>query len=146
MKNKKLLQIIIITAIIVLFAISIIYFKITAGKTGVVMDKTGYKVDEEGRVKITNSFSEIICFSSCYPFYFEKENNGIWESIAYNSCETEDFAEKCLESRKVKAFKFTFPGLEAGNYRLAIPVCDNCKEGDKFSSSKWIYSNAFIIN
>ncbi|MCX6760288.1 MAG: hypothetical protein NTW46_03015 [Candidatus Nealsonbacteria bacterium] len=146
MKNKKLLLIIVITAIIVLFAVSFIYFKSSAGKTIAVMDKEEYGANEDGRVKIKSSLSGEICFSSCYPFYFEKETNGNWEGIAYDKCEEDDLSEKCFDGNKVKAFRFVFPDLKAGNYRLAIPVCDNCKEGDKFLSNKWIYSNIFKIN
>lgn len=145
MKNKKLLLIILITAIIVLFASSFIYFKFSASKTIAVMDKAEYKANEDGRIKIRNGFSGKICFSSCYPFYFDKENSGTWQSVKYDRCSKDDLAEKCVDINRIKAFKFVFPDLEAGNYRLAIPVCNNCSENDKFISNEWIYTNTFKI-
>ncbi|MCX6765127.1 MAG: hypothetical protein NT148_01130 [Candidatus Nealsonbacteria bacterium] len=145
MKNKKLLLIILITAIIVLFASSFIYFKLSVSKTAAVMDKGEYKANEDGRIKIRNGFSGKICFSSCYPFYFDKENSGTWQGVKYDGCVKDDLAEKCVDINGTKAFKCVFPDLEAGNYRLAIPVCNNCNENDKFISNDWIYTNTFKI-
>lgn len=145
MKNKKLLLIIIITAIIVLFASSFIYFELLGVTTKIALDKAEYRANEDGKVKITNGFSGKICFSSCYPFYFEKENDGAWQRREYIACEKDDLAEKCIDNNKIKAFMFAFPDLEAGNYRLAIPICSNCNENDKFSGSEWIHSDSFAI-
>jgi len=137
LKTKILLPIIVITAIIALFTISFISFK---NSISVKLEKVEYKTVEEGKVKITNDSGRKICFSSCYPFYFEK--NGI--ATNYADCKKEDLAEKCFDKGE-KAFQFSFPNLEEGNYIMAIPVCDSCSEGDKFIKSKWIYSNNFKI-
>lgn len=137
LKARILLPIIIITAIIALFAFSFIFFK---NSISVSLEKAEYRISEEGKVVISNNSGKKICFSSCYPFYFEK--NGV--ATNYADCGKEDLAEKCFSNGK-KAFKFNFPSLEAGDYRMAIPVCDSCAEGDKFIKSKWIYSNNFKV-
>lgn len=146
MKLKILLPIAVITAIIAMFIVSFVYFKNTASKISALMDKDEYASGAEGKVRISNEFSGNICFSSCFPFYFERESGGNWQRGAYGECGKDDLAEKCFSGNKIKAFKFTFPGLESGSYRLAIPICSGCKEGDKFSSDKWIYTNIFKIN
>lgn len=145
MKNLKPLPIIIIIAIIAVLAFSIAYFKFFVDRIPVVLEKQEYRAGEDGKVKIANNSGGKICFSSCYPFYFEKEAGGEWKAENYSGCKKEDLAEKCLDQNSIKAFQFVFPGLESGQYRLAIPVCDSCNEGDKFIRSKWIYSNNFKI-
>ena len=74
-KNKDIL--ILIGGIIVLAAILIISSLFpqnnSVKKTKIITDKNKYETGDILKVEIKNGFKTDICFSSCYPYYFEKK-------------------------------------------------------------------------
>ncbi len=145
MKNKNLF------VIVGLIAFGIIGLIIIGSKINpkisevkVVTDKTEYDIEEALKVKIENGSARNLCFSSCYPYYFEKKNNG-WESYNYSGCLTANLVEKCVAPKDLKAFQLTVPTIKKGTHRLAIPVCVNCDPKETFKGNNWVYSNEFTI-
>jgi len=113
-------------------------------KAKVLTDKKVYQQNDILKVKIENKSKKDICFSSCYPYYFEIKN-GNWERYQYERCPRENEASKCLDPEKIKAFEINIPHVGKGIHRLAIPACIGCNVSDKFRNDKWFYSNQFII-
>jgi len=134
-----------ITALaLILIISSLVPQKTLVGKAKIVTDRNEYKTGDILKVKIKNGLKTGICFSSCYPYYFEKKD-GTWESFQYTACPKEDLVEKCADPKQVKAFELTLSNINKGIYRLAIPACIGCNLQDKFKRDKWFYSNKFVI-
>lgn len=147
MQKKSILIIvvgIVILVLVVLVIVSLISKEKGTGLIEVITDKQGYKTGELLKVKIGNSSKEIVCFSSCYPYYIEKQEKG-WESYRYVECPKENLAEKCVEPNKVKAFELTLPNIEQGMHRLAISACVGCVFSQSFKEDEKFYSNNFIV-
>lgn len=144
--NKKILLIIVISAIIILLLTAWVLFQFFPLGTIAIMEKNEYKFGEEGKIKIKNNYYKTLCFSSCYPYYIEKKEEEGWKEYPYAQCEKDDLIEICVKPGGVKAFKFNFPPLKQGIYRLAIPVCEKCGENKPFKESRKIYSNEFYVN
>ena len=149
MGTTKLMAIIgmlVLLLIIVVFAIGYRVWWVDNQKTiWVSTDNSEYTAGQNLKVKIKNNFEEEkICFSSCYPYYFEKKN-GKWESYNYSDCEIEDKIEKCLNPKETKAFELVLPDLKGGTLRLAIPICKGCNVFETFQANQWLYSNEFTI-
>jgi len=132
----------VITTSLMVFGI----FSIVQYLKGVVVltDKADYRPGAKMEVKITNNLNRQICFSSCYPYYFEKKENG-WKGYDYYNCGQEDLANNCLEPKQSKRFEFELPSLSAGIHRLAIPVCVSCSASGRFQPESWFYSNSFNL-
>ncbi len=114
-------------------------------KGEILTDKREYKQNQVLMVKIKNESTRDICFSSCYPYYFERKNKG-WQKYPYEKCPNKDVASQCLAPKKTKLFELSIPPIIGkGIHRLAIPVCFGCSQNDKFRNDKWFYSNQFII-
>ena len=100
--------------------------------------------NETLKINIENGLDQKMCFSSCIPYYIEKQKT---EWTKYSSeCTREDKIELCIDSKEVKAFELALPDvLETGNHRISIPVCKECEIGSQFQESNQFSSNQFII-
>ncbi len=110
-------------------------------------DQKEYQVEENPKVKIKNNSKETVCFSSCYPYYLER-NNGSLKSYSYGSCPDPDVAETCIDPRELKTFEILLVDrmkLEKGIHRIAIPACIGCTLQENFRKDKFFYSNEFLI-
>lgn len=105
-----------------------------------------YQKEENPKIKITNNLEKTVCFSSCYPYYLEKDN-GYIQSYSYGSCTYPDVTEICMESSEIKAFEILLDKmkLEKGLHRIAISACIGCALQQNFRKDKFFYSNKFII-
>ncbi len=145
-RNKDIL--ILAVGLIALFLIimvsSLISPKTSVKEAKITTDKNEYPIEAVLKVKIENDLKTDICFSSCYPYYFERKDEA-GKNYQYINCPDEDLAEECTNSSQIKAFELTVPPIEKGVYRLAIPACVGCNLYDKFRKDQWFYSNEFTI-
>lgn len=145
-KEKVLITVIVLSVLILTVVIgNNLGFFYSYGEVKVITDKNDYQSEDLLKVQIQNNSSDDFCFSFCYPYYIERASEKGWESYSYRECSSNDLIDKCLDSRKEKAFQFALPSLEEGLYRLAIPVCVSCNLLDSFKQEKWFYSNEFSI-
>lgn len=149
MLDKKLSTIIITTVVIVLIVVLLIaalgFWKAySQRKVEIDTDKGEYIEGSALKVNIKNNLREKICFSSCYPYYLEKKNNGV-DGYDYSGCLTANLVEKCIEPAEIKGFKIILPDEIKGINRLAIPVCVGCALQEQFREDQRFYSNDFII-
>jgi len=107
-------------------------------------DNGDYSVGDKLRIRIENNLEEKICFSSCYPYYFEK-NEGAWNNYRYKECSEEDIVDECVDPSEVKAFELEIPTVKTGIHRIALPACIGCNANDLFNENNRFYSNDFII-
>lgn len=146
MKKETLFKI--IGSIVVLVVIVLLgFYSYQINKTGEVnvkTEKVEYQIGEALKVKIENNLNDNICFSSCYPYYFEKKD-GEWISYHYESCPNGDLTETCIEPKQVKAYEIIIPALKTGFHRLALPACLGCGVQQQFQEDRWLYSNDFVI-
>lgn len=110
-----------------------------------ITNSVQYLIGDNLKITIKNNSNNKICFSSCYPYYFEKKEEGSFKVYSYADCEKEDISEKCLEPKKTKSFDLLVSSIEEGKHRLAIPVCIACSGQDPFKRNEWVYSNEFNI-
>ena len=149
---KKVIILLILVIAIIILAIGGLVWQGEKVKqervTTVLSYKTEYTKGENPKVKITNNSNEKVCFSSCYPYYLEKDNSGSFVSYQYGDCGSGDIATTCLEAGGVKAFELQLDKMpiEEGPHRIAIPACVGCALQQEFRKDKWLYSNEFIIN
>lgn len=147
MRKKDIL--IIIGGVIVL--VLVIFASINLGikkpeYVGIATDKGEYETGNALRVKIENNLKGNICFSSCYPYYIQKQKkNGDWENYRYVDCPKENIAEKCVEPKQVKAFELVLPKIEEGLHRLVVLACMGCHFNEEFKEDQKFYSNNFIV-
>jgi len=145
MANKNPLKIVVGVVILILILI-ILGLGFSQKQVNVLTDKIEYANGDTLKVKVANNLNESICFSSCYPYYFErKETMAEWRSYDYSTCPTENLNEKCLEPKQIKAFELVLPLLQKGAHRIAIPACVGCNIQEEFKQDKWFYSNEFTI-
>ena len=110
----------------------------------VVTDKDSYaKGKDVLKVKIENTSSEKVCFSSCSPFYLQKKDDD-YDGFDYNKC-SQDVVETCIDPSEIKAFAINLPPRVEGEYLLAIPACVGCNVQQTFREDQKIYSNEFVI-
>ena len=114
-------------------------------KLNVITDKAEYKIGEVLKIKIENNLKENICFSSCYPYYWEKKNNIGWEDYRYVDCPNSDLATYCVGPEEVKAFELAVPSVGLGPHRLAISACLECGFQESFQEEQRFYSNDFVV-
>ncbi len=113
-------------------------------KAKVFTDRGEYKIGNALKVDIENHSTKDICFSSCFPYYFERKD-GVWEKYKYGDCPQDNIAENCVAPNKIKAFELNIPPIDKGIHRLAVPACIGCAIKDKFRDDKWFYSNEFTV-
>ena len=144
-KSIKILVIAIV--IIIIFVFIVVYLFDTFRKPEVITDKTEYNLEDVLKVKIKNNFTKNnICFSSCHPYYIERQNDERWQTYPYLDCEYSNLVNKCIDPGQIKAFEFTLPSsIDEEIHRLAIPVCIGCGIKQPFQEHKIFYSNEFII-
>lgn len=105
-----------------------------------------YPEGENPKIKIKNNLGKTVCFSSCYPYYLEKDDGSL-ESYRYGRCPEPDLAETCIEPGQVKAFELILDKIkiEKGIHRIAVPACIGCAIQESFRRDKFFYSNEFTI-
>jgi len=138
-KKVKIFIIIFLVLIVVVFILSR-YLKVK-----IVTDKLEYKENETPRLKIANNLLANLCFSSCYPYFFEYYKEGQWEGYSYQECKEKDIALDCVSFGRIKAFQLAVPLIKKGIHRIAVPVCKSCAPGDDFSEEARFYSNTFEL-
>jgi hypothetical protein len=147
MKTGKFLIILGIGLVILLLVIGWMGWKgyqLEKGDLSIITDKTEYEAGGNLKVKIKNNFGKQICFSSCYPYLLENENEN-WKSYKYAECQKFDGNGHCIKAGDLKAFELTLPERIKGIHRLAIPICIGCKSEDTFKETTRFYSNEFTI-
>ena len=145
--SKKDIIIIIVGLVILAAIILISYFLPKEGikeAINVLTDKEEYTLGENLRVKIDNNTRDKFCFSTCYPYFFEKKD-GEWTSYEYAECPEQDMVDSCVNPKEVKAFELTIPPVEKGIHRLMIQACVGCISNELFKKEKELISNQFII-
>lgn len=145
MKKEDFLIIVIGLVILGVIIIFSLFIPDKVEVVDVITDNSSYTIGDKLKIKIQNNLEEKICFSSCYPYYIEKKNDG-WSSYEYIKCRDEDIAENCLDPDTVKAFQFEIPLVEKGTHRVVLPICVGCTESNIFKEGKRFYSNNFDIN
>jgi len=148
--NKK--DILIIISVILLLAVGGTIFYIILlrssheNKNGVniLTDKKEYSPGDTLKVKIENNSGEMICFSSCYPYYLQRKNAD-WENYSYDDCNKENIADKCIDPQSVKAFELTIPKIQEGAHRLMIGACVGCRLEESFRADENLFSNDFVV-
>ena len=139
--------IIIITGVAILVAIFIVSFFLSEKEQGTIdvsTDKEEYSLGESLKVKIANNTRDNICFSTCYPYYFERKDNE-WTGYEYEECPREDMVDSCVDPREVKAFELELPVMKKGLHRLLIQACIGCAGSELFRIEKELFSNPFMI-
>lgn len=137
---------IIVTGIIILIVIIALSFFIPEEAKGVkvITDDNSYSAGEDLKIKIDNDSNDKICFSSCYPYYFEKKV-GDWTGYKYQECPKENIVEECIDPKNVKAFAIKIPFIGKGIHRIVLPACVGCVWNSLFNEEERFYSNEFII-
>lgn len=134
-----------LVALAIIIIIGILVPKKVPGEVKVITDKKEYKMGDALKIKIENNLREKICFSSCFPYYWEKKQGEEWKGYPYVDCPTPNLVEKCSDPKQIKTFELTVPFIETGTHRLAIPICIECNLQEAFKGSQWFYSNDFIV-
>ena len=145
MKKKKFLIIGAgITVLVIIVLIALLFPE--EGLVNVITDKNEYELGGILKIKIENNSRKTICFSSCYPYLFERKN-GEWESYRYAECSDEDITEVCISPKGIKAFELSVPlfPIKEGSHRLVVPACIGCDRNERFEENQKFYSNDFII-
>lgn len=146
--KKSLILIVLIVLLIILLVgwLSWRGYQLKKEGTTITTYKKEYSIEENPKIKIENNLPKNICFSSCYPYYLER-NNGGFKSYRYGSCPEADITEICINPGKIKAFELILDKmrLEKGLHRVAIPACIGCTLLENFRKDKWFYSNEFIV-
>ena len=145
--NKSDFLIIIAGLIILSIIITLSFVVPRNAETGSVKintDNGDYSIGDKLKIRIENNLEEKICFSSCYPYYFEK-NEGAWNNYRYKECFEEDIINDCVDPNDTKAFELKIPTIKTGIHRIALPACIGCGFKDLFSENNRFYSNDFII-
>jgi len=143
--NKK--YIIAATIFIVLTLAVLTFILITSREEEVVirLDREEYSRGEKARVSVRNWFwNSEICFSSCYPYFLQREN-GSWREYGYEDCNFEDKIVKCVKPFQKKIFQTTIPCTSDGTYRISVPICKDCNLGTVFNEETRFYSDKFKI-
>lgn len=134
----------ILFAALVVGIIVFLCFNLAAKPVRVLTDKSEYRIGDTVEVTIENKLGKTICFSSCYPYSAEKQDQGgEWKEYSYSEC-AHDFVTTCAEPGVEKRFRLSLDEAEAGINRLKIPVCVEC-QGQVFSAEFTYHSNNFEV-
>jgi len=148
---KKVFILIILIIFLILFGISWMGWKgyqMSVKGVSISTSQKEYPRGENPKIKIKNNLRKRICFSSCYPYYLEKVNDGLKSyHLRYNDCLFPDVAEVCIEPGQVKAFELLLDEMEIEKtvHRIAVPACIGCALKENFRKDNFFYSNIFII-
>ena len=136
-----------ILAIPVLAAVLFLFFPRENGSAHASVDRTDYQAGETMELVMENGFKREICFSSCYPYIMEIQNEkGGWEAYVYQDCPAPDVAIDCIPASGSKKFRILLDDPMIGAHRLKIPVCFDCSAGQNFKSDQMLYSGTFTIS
>jgi len=122
-------------------------YEVSVNGISISTDRREYAKGENPKIKIKNNLEKTVCFSSCYPYYLER-NNGKLKPYSYSSdCLSPDLSEVCIEPGQVKAFELILDGVEVEEafHRVAVPACIGCALKESFRKDKIFYSNRFEI-
>jgi hypothetical protein len=149
--KKLLVPIILIIIVLILVCGWLVWrgYNIDKEKGGSSIIKTyqkEYAKGENPKIKINNTTDKTICFSSCYPYYLEKDD-GSSQAYRYGACPYPDIAETCMKPGEVKAFEILLDKteIEKGAHRIAVPACVGCALQESFRRDAWFYSNEFVV-
>jgi len=146
--NRILILIILVTLLILLVFAYLSWkgYQISKETLSVNTYQKEYQIKENPRIKIDNNLTQTVCFSSCYPYYLERNNESL-KSYTYPSCPYADVAETCIKPRETKDFEILLDKvrIEKGVHRIAIPVCIGCSLKENFRQDQFFYSNKFLI-
>jgi len=146
---KKFLILIVLITFLILLGIGWLGWKgyqTTIKGISISTNQEEYARGDNPKIKIKNNLRKTVCFSSCYPYYLER-NNGALKSYHYNDCLFPDVAEICIEPGQVKAFELLLDKMEieGATHRVAVPACIGCALKENFRKDNFFYSNKFII-
>ncbi len=142
---KKHAKKIIAGAFLLTLFLLVVIFVIRDRGVMIRVEKEEYAVGDRARVVVKNGFlNSEICFSSCYPYFFQRKND-FWEEYSYQDCDFEDKVVKCIKPLRKKVFETSIPNIADGTYRITVPVCENCSLGTVFNEEDRFYSNEFKI-
>lgn len=122
----------------------LLWFVAQAKVVEIATRNTIYASSDFIEVSIRNESGRPVCFSSCYPYYLEKHSSQ-WEGYDYANCGQSDVAGQCIPAKDVKAFQLVTDTIETGKYRIKVPVCTGCAEGEPFRKDSVEYSNEFEV-
>lgn len=144
---KLIIKILIaILAIAILAAILFLAFPQRGEAVRAFVDRGNYQVGEKLEVAVENDFGREICFSSCYPYLMEKQQeNGNWEEYDYPDCSGANRAVDCVPASGRKKFRVALDDVAAGIHRLKINACVGCAAAGAFTTEQTIYSDIFEI-
>lgn len=111
----------------------------------IITNTVSYKPGDILKLKVVNNLKNRICFSSCYPYYFEKKNGEEWIDYNYQECSNENLAYYCLDSQQAKGYELIIPAIKLGIHRLGLSACVGCNFEEKFQQNQEFYSNDFEI-
>jgi len=146
-KPKDLLVVIILILIAgsIFWSIWDHYYHAMPQQVLIITEKPFYTSNTELSLAVKDILPNRICFSSCYPYFFERQDKE-WVAYDYNNkCDHPDMIESCLEPDYAKFFSILLPSLDPGVHRILIPVAINREVGDFFHKDELYYSNDFIV-
>ncbi len=144
MNKENFLIIVVGVSVLIIIILLAIFLPRNVESISIITDKINYSSGDSLKIKIENNSLKDICFSSCYPYYFEKKGDQ-WKDYKYQECSKQDIIETCINPGKVKAFEMEVPSLEEGSHRIVLPICTDCQTGRNFQENKRYYSNEIII-
>ncbi len=147
-KNPKDLLLVVILILIaggIFWGIWNHYYHAMPQQVLIITERPSYTSNAELSLAVKDILPNRICFSSCYPYFFERQDKE-WVAYDYNNkCDHPDMIESCLEPDYAKFFSILLPSLDPGVHRILIPVAINREVGDFFHKDELYYSNDFIV-
>ncbi len=148
-ENKMKLNIKILIGFLAVVILGTAFFLAFLQKDGAArafVDRGSYQVGENLEVAVENGFNRDICFSSCYPYLMERQQeNGSWEEYDYPECLEANRAIDCVAASGKKKFRVALDDVAAGIHRLKIAACVGCAANESFKSQQVLYSDIFQI-
>lgn len=137
--------VVILIVIIVIIILFVFYKNINGPNLKIITEKEEYNLGGDLKINITNHFDKKLCFSSCYPYYFEKKSDSEWTAYQWLVCKKDDLIELCIDLDEKKGFNLIVDTIDKGAHRIAVPVCIECDYNEEFRPELWFYSNEFIV-
>ncbi len=132
---------------VIIFLLTVAVFTfifVLGGESSVTIEAEEYKAGDEMKITVKNNYlASEICFSSCYPYLFQKKVDGSWKEYSYEDCDFEDKIVECVPPLRRKTFRARVDEISRGTHRLSVPICKDCNLGTIFQEEKQLYSNEF---